>query len=71
MRDTSGISKGIKYNLTINEWRCNFCKGPDEESCKEMDGETGYGCTRKLGHRGDHIACGAEEDDHYIHRWKT
>ena len=63
---SSGASKGIKFNEKEGEWECNFCKSTEGARCGRWNT---YFCTRKLGHKGDHVACGAGEDEHCVYRW--
>ena len=45
---------------------CRFCREDGEECCPVVNRD-GYRCTRAMGHKGRHVACGARR--HRIAEW--
>jgi hypothetical protein len=49
---------------------CRYCRfGSDQEACSEI-GPSGYRCTQRPEHDGDHRACGTGKDQHPIAQWE-
>ncbi len=48
---------------------CKYCCESNGRYCGAVkDLKTPYGCTRKVGHKGTHVACGV--GNHKIIQWK-
>lgn len=49
-------------------YECNFASDDTNNFCAASDDKGFFVCTRKIGHKGNHVACGCE--DHDIKIWR-
>ncbi len=58
------------FRLHVPECRFECDRAEDDRNnfCGEQDEKKFFVCTRKIGHKGNHVACGTEEHDLKIWR---